>query len=142
MLTRAAIVSAITPPTSALSLIHISLVIASICALVFGLGTFAGTVAIVIFTFGVVTKMLYESIETINMGPFEALESACLLYTPFGFFLGFFNQLVHALPMFGKALFGANPFRAIIRIGIGICPSTLTGTIELLHLLQKPIVAI
>ena len=41
-----------------------------------GLGTFAGTVAIVIFTFGVVTKMLYESIETINMGPFEALESA------------------------------------------------------------------
>jgi len=50
-----------------------TLVIASICALVFGLGTFAGTVAIVIFTFGVVTKMLYESIETINMGPFEAL---------------------------------------------------------------------
>ena len=50
--------------------------IASICALVFGLGTFAGTVAIVIFTFGVVTKMFYESIETINMGPFEALESA------------------------------------------------------------------
>lgn len=45
-----------------------TLVIASICALVFGLGTFAGTVAIVIFTFGVVTKMLYESIETINMG--------------------------------------------------------------------------
>ena len=49
-----------------------TLVIASICALVFGLGTFAGTVAIVIFTFGVVTKMLYESIETIDMGPFEA----------------------------------------------------------------------
>ena len=39
-------------------------------------GHVAGTVAIVIFTFGVVTKMLYESIETINMGPFEALESA------------------------------------------------------------------
>ena len=53
-----------------------TLVIASICALVFGLGTFAGTIAIVVFTFGVVTKMLYESIETINMGAFEALESA------------------------------------------------------------------
>ena len=52
-----------------------TLVIASICALVFGLGTFAGTVAIVIFTFGVVTKMLYESIETVDMGAFEALES-------------------------------------------------------------------
>lgn len=53
-----------------------TIVIASICALVFGLGTFAGTVAIVVFTFGVVTKMLYESIETVNMGAFEALESA------------------------------------------------------------------
>ena len=53
-----------------------TLVIASICALIFGLGTFAGTVAITIFTFGIVTKMLYESIETVNMGAFEALESA------------------------------------------------------------------
>lgn len=53
-----------------------TIVIASISALVFGLGTFAGTVAIVVFTFGVVTKMLYESIETVNMGAFEAMESA------------------------------------------------------------------
>ena len=53
-----------------------TLVIASISALVFGLGAFAGTVAIVVFTFGVVSKMLYESIETVNMGAFEAPESA------------------------------------------------------------------
>lgn len=52
-----------------------TLVIASICALIFGLGTFAGTVAIVIFTFGIVSKMLYESIETIDMGAFEAMEA-------------------------------------------------------------------
>ena len=52
-----------------------TLVLASIAALIFGLGTFAGTVAISIFTFGVVGKMLFESIETIDMGPFEAMES-------------------------------------------------------------------
>ncbi|NLF28387.1 MAG: phosphonate ABC transporter, permease protein PhnE [Clostridiales bacterium] len=52
-----------------------TLVIASIFALVFGLGTFAGTVAICVFTFGIVSKMLYESIETIDMGAFEAMES-------------------------------------------------------------------
>ena len=52
-----------------------TLVIASICALIFGLGTFAGTVAITIFTFGIVAKMLYESIETIDMGAFEAMEA-------------------------------------------------------------------
>lgn len=52
-----------------------TLVIASVCALIFRLGTFAGTVAITVFTFGIVSRMLYESIETIDMGPFEALES-------------------------------------------------------------------
>ncbi len=52
-----------------------TLVIANICALTFGLGTFAGFLAITIFTIGVVAKMLYESIETIDMKPYEALVS-------------------------------------------------------------------
>ena len=52
-----------------------TLVIALVCALIFSLGTFSGTVAIAIFTFGVVSKMLYESIETSDMGPFEAMEA-------------------------------------------------------------------
>ncbi|MBN1778346.1 MAG: phosphonate ABC transporter, permease protein PhnE [Clostridiales bacterium] len=52
-----------------------TLVIASISALMFGLGTFAGTVAISIFTFGIVSKMMYESIETVDMGAFEAMEA-------------------------------------------------------------------
>lgn len=52
-----------------------TLVIAKFAALIFGLGTFAGTVAITVFTFGVVAKMMYESIETIDMGAFEAMES-------------------------------------------------------------------
>ena len=53
-----------------------TLVIAKFAALIFGLGTFAGTVAITVFTFGVVAKMMYEAIETIDMGAFEAMESA------------------------------------------------------------------
>ena len=53
-----------------------TLVIAKFAALIFGLGTFAGTVAIIVFTFGVVSKMMYEAIETIDMGAFEAMESA------------------------------------------------------------------
>ena len=52
-----------------------TLIIAKFASLVFGLGTYAGTVAIVIFTFGIVAKMMYESIETIDMGAFEATES-------------------------------------------------------------------
>jgi phosphonate transport system permease protein len=52
-----------------------TLIIAKFAALIFGLGTFAGTMAIIVFTFGVVAKMMYESIETIDMGAFEATES-------------------------------------------------------------------
>ena len=52
-----------------------TLILASVCALMFGLGSFAGTVAIVFFTIGIVAKMLFESIETIDMKPFEAMQS-------------------------------------------------------------------
>ena len=52
-----------------------TLIIAKFAALIFGLGTFAGTVAIIIFTFGIIAKMMYESIETIDLGAFEAAES-------------------------------------------------------------------
>lgn len=52
-----------------------TLILAQVCALIFSLGTFAGTIAISIFTFGIVSKMLFESIETIDMGPFEAMEA-------------------------------------------------------------------
>ena len=52
-----------------------TLVIALLATYMFGLGAFAGTVAISIFTFGIVMKMLYEQIETVDMGAFEAVEA-------------------------------------------------------------------
>lgn len=50
-----------------------TLVSALIATYVFGLGTLAGTTAIAIFTFAYVGKLLYENIETADMGPFEAM---------------------------------------------------------------------
>ncbi len=52
-----------------------TLIYASVFALIFSLGAFAGTIAIVVFTLGIVAKMLYESIETIDMKPYEAMIS-------------------------------------------------------------------
>jgi len=52
-----------------------TLIIALIATYVFNIGTLAGTIAIGIFTFAIVAKMLYEQIETIEMAPFEAMES-------------------------------------------------------------------
>ena len=51
------------------------LVYALISVYIFNPGPFAGTVAIAIFTFAIASKMLYEQIETVDMGPYEALES-------------------------------------------------------------------
>ncbi|MBF6626117.1 phosphonate ABC transporter, permease protein PhnE [Aerococcaceae bacterium zg-BR9] len=52
-----------------------TLVTALILTYIFGLGTFAGTVAIAIFTFSFVGKQLYELIETVDMLPYEAMEA-------------------------------------------------------------------
>ncbi|TFG82314.1 MAG: phosphonate ABC transporter, permease protein PhnE [Erysipelotrichales bacterium] len=52
------------------------LIFAFILKYIFGIGTFAGTLSIALFTWLIMTKMLYEIIETVDMGPFEALESS------------------------------------------------------------------
>ncbi len=51
------------------------LVYALIFALIFGYGTLAGTLAIMIFTFALLSKMLYEQIETIDLGAYVAIEA-------------------------------------------------------------------
>ena len=51
------------------------LVYALVFRFIYGPGAFAGTLAIALFTFTIMTKMLYELIETMDMGPFEAIES-------------------------------------------------------------------
>lgn len=52
-----------------------ALVMASLFVAIFGIGNFAGVLALSIFSFGLVSKMLYESIESIDLGPIEALIS-------------------------------------------------------------------
>lgn len=52
-----------------------TLVVALIATYVLGLGTFAGTAAIAIFTFAYLGKLLYEQIETVEMGAYEAMQA-------------------------------------------------------------------
>ncbi|MGL4953423.1 MAG: phosphonate ABC transporter, permease protein PhnE [Culicoidibacterales bacterium] len=52
-----------------------TLIIALVATYVFGLGTIAGTTAIAVFTFAYIGKLLYEQIETVDMGAYEAMES-------------------------------------------------------------------
>lgn len=52
-----------------------SLVLASLFVAVFGRGSFPGILALTIFSFGLISKMTYESIESIDYGQVEALTS-------------------------------------------------------------------
>lgn len=52
-----------------------TLVTALIATFIFGLGTIAGTTAIAVFSFSYIGKLLYEEIETVDMGAFEAMEA-------------------------------------------------------------------
>ncbi len=52
-----------------------TLVTALLATYLFGLGTFAGTVAILVFSFAYLGKLLYEQIETVDMGAYQAIEA-------------------------------------------------------------------
>ncbi len=70
-----------------------TLVSALIFTYIFGLGTFAGTCAIFLFSFSYVGKLLYEQIETVNMGAYEALISMGYT-TPMAFIKGIIPQIL------------------------------------------------
>jgi phosphonate transport system permease protein len=52
-----------------------ALVLASLFVAVFGIGSFAGIIALFIFSFGLISKLTYESIEAIDYGQVEAITS-------------------------------------------------------------------
>ena len=49
------------------------LLLASLFVAVFGLGALPGTLALAVFSAGLIAKLAYESIETIEQGPLEAM---------------------------------------------------------------------
>ncbi len=77
-----------------------TMVYASLLSIVIGTGTLAGTISIAIFSYTIAVKMLYEQIETIDMGPYEALESTgatrvkCMMKAAYPQVRGFFWSTV------------------------------------------------
>lgn len=49
------------------------LLLGAIFAAIVGIGPLAGVLALTVFTFGVVVKLFYEAIETLDPGPIEAM---------------------------------------------------------------------
>lgn len=69
------------------------MVVALISVLFVGTGTLSGIMAITFFSFSIMIKMLYEVIETVDMGPNEALE-ACGANKVTSFRYAIFPQII------------------------------------------------
>lgn len=52
-----------------------NLLLAALLVAIVGIGEATGVLTIAVFTFGMVSQLIYESIETIDYGPMEAAES-------------------------------------------------------------------
>ncbi len=52
-----------------------NLLLAALMVAIIGIGEFTGVLTIAVFTFGMVSQLIYESIETVDCGPIEANES-------------------------------------------------------------------
>ncbi len=52
-----------------------NLLLAALMVAIVGIGEFTGVLTIAVFTFGLVSQLVYEAIETIDEGPVEAAES-------------------------------------------------------------------
>lgn len=72
------------------------LLFALIGVFVVGLGLLAGIIAITLFSFGIMAKMLYELIEVVDMAPYEAIEATGANKTK-AFYYGVIPQI---LPLF------------------------------------------
>lgn len=70
-----------------------TMVIAVVTVSLIGMGELAGIIATSLFTFGIMTKMLYEYIEALDMRPYEALQS-CGANKTKSFFYALFPQLL------------------------------------------------
>ena len=53
-----------------------SILYALIFAFIFGYGTFVGALSLTVFTFAISTKLLYEHIETLDLGAYQAIQSS------------------------------------------------------------------
>jgi len=51
------------------------LLLAALCVALFGANPFAGAIALTFFSFGIITKLLYESLDSINEEPLRAISS-------------------------------------------------------------------
>ncbi|CAK1233280.1 phosphonate ABC transporter, permease protein PhnE [Fructobacillus evanidus] len=73
------------------------MLLAALFVAVVGIGAFSGVCALAVFSFGMVFKLLYEAIETIDEGPLDAMKAAganSIQIIVFAVFPQVFNQFL------------------------------------------------
>lgn len=84
-----------------------NLLLAALFVAMFGIGEFTGVLTIAVFTFGMVSQLIYEAIETIDHGPIEAAESVGSTKTQIAFW-SIAPQITHQIASYSLYAFEVN----------------------------------
>ncbi|MCA5013909.1 MULTISPECIES: phosphonate ABC transporter, permease protein PhnE [unclassified Enterococcus] len=84
-----------------------NLLLAALFVAMFGIGEFTGVLTIAVFTFGMVSQLVYEAIETIDHGPIEAAESVGATKTQVAFW-SIAPQITHQIASYSLYAFEVN----------------------------------
>lgn len=76
------------------------LLLASIFVAIFGIGSLPGIIALIIFSIGLIAKLLYEAIESIDSGPLEGMTAVGANKIQWIFLVLFLRLLLLLLPMY------------------------------------------
>ncbi len=108
------------------------IIYAMILTFFFGIGEFAGIIAIIVFTFSIITKMTFEALETLDMGAFEAAISQGNTRTK-ATILTIFPEIIKSYATYALYCFEINVRSAAILgyVGAGGVGYTLNQMIQL-----------
>lgn len=84
-----------------------NLLLAALFVAMFGIGEFTGVLTIAVFTFGMVSQLVYEAIETIDYGPIEAAESVGATKVQIAFW-SIAPQITHQIASYALYAFEVN----------------------------------
>lgn len=84
-----------------------TLLLAALFVAMFGIGEVTGVLTIAVFTFGMISQLIYEAIETIDHGPIEAAESIGATKTQIAFW-SIAPQISHQIVSYSLYAFEVN----------------------------------
>ena len=114
-----------------------TLLLAALMVAIFGIGEATGVLTITIFTFGMLSQLMFQAIETIDLGPIEATEATGASQF-FGYAFYAFEVNVRASTVLGYV--GAGGIGIILNTSLSLAKYDRVGIIILVILVMEIVV--